>query len=192
MSDKKSLKSELRKKFSAARKALSPIERMVLNGAVASAVAALKEFADADCVAAYASDGIEVDLRSIIDLALKHGKRVALPRYDQERKLYDLAQITDFVCDTVPGKYGLAEPRKDLPEAVMSEKSLWLIPAVAFDKNGTRLGRGGGFYDRMLENAPGVRVGVFYQCQFSCEELPSEGHDQKLAMAVTEKQVYKF
>lgn len=192
MSDRKTMKSELRKKFSAARKALSPIEHLVLNGAVASSIAALKEFAEADSIIAYASDGIEVDVRSIIDLALQHNKSVALPRYNPERKLYDLALITDFERDTAPGKYGLPEPHKELPATTSGAKSLWLIPAVAFDKNGTRLGRGGGFYDRLLEDAPGIRVGVFYQCQYSEEALPCEAHDQKLTMAVTEKSVYRF
>ena len=192
MSNCKSDKEELRQKFYAARNALSCIERMVLNGAVASAVAALKEFAEASCIIAYASDGNEVDVRSVIELALQHGKSVAMPRYNEERKLYELAQITDFERDMSPGKYGLLEPHKNLPEVTLSTKSLWLIPAVAFDKTGTRLGRGGGFYDRMLENAPGVRVGVFYQCQYSAEALPSEEHDQKLTMAVTEKSVYRF
>ena len=68
----------------------------------------------------------------------------------------------------------------------------WLVPAVAFDKTGTRLGRGGGFYDRMFAEYPGRKVGVFYQSQYSEEVLPSAEHDQKLALAVTEDKVYKF
>lgn len=192
MSDGKAVKKALRQKFSAARKSLSMVERMVLNGSVCSAIAALKEFAEADLVIAYASDGIEADVRGIIELALQNGKSVALPRYNPERKLYELVLITDFLRDTAPGKYGLPEPHKELPAATVGAKSLWLIPAVAFDKNGTRLGRGGGFYDRMLEGAPGIRVGVFYQCQYSDEALPCEEHDQKLTMAVTEKNVYRF
>ena len=192
MSDSKAVKSELRKKFAAARKALSMVERMVINGAVNSSIAALKEFAEAPEVVAYAADSSEVDVRGVIELALQNGKSVALPRYNPERKLYELVFITDFERDTAPGKYGLPEPHKDLPVATLGEKPLWLIPALAFDKYGTRLGRGGGFYDRMLENAPGIRVGVFYQCQYSSEALPCEEHDQKLAMAVTEKSVYRF
>ena len=148
--------------------------------------------AEAPEVVAYAADSSEVDVRGVIELALQNGKSVALPRYNPERKLYELVFITDFERDTAPGKYGLPEPHKDLPVATLGEKPLWLIPALAFDKYGTRLGRGGGFYDRMLENAPGIRVGVFYQCQYSSEALPCEEHDQKLAMAVTEKSVYRF
>ena len=185
-------KKALRRQFSAARKALTPMEHLVLDGAICSRIAGLAEFAEAATVVAYASDGFEVNVRSIIEMALRLGKTVAMPRYDVAKKVYELAQITVFERDMVPGKYGLLEPSSDLPIADLSEKTLWLIPAVAFDKNGTRLGRGGGFYDRMLENAPGKRVGVFYHCQFSSETLPQAEHDQILTMAVTEKECINF
>ena len=185
-------KTLLRKKFSQMRKQLGDMEKLVLNGAVAARIIALDEFVRADLVIAYAADRFEVDLRGVIEFALQQKKQVALPRFDAAKGVYDLALIEDLARDTSVGKFNLLEPRKELPQAVLSEKALWLIPALAFDKKGMRLGRGGGFYDRMLENAPGKRVGVFYQCQYSDELLPSAEHDQYLHMAVTEQQTYKF
>ena len=192
MSDVKMLKSDLRKKFMAARKAMTPVEHLVLDGAIAARLLALPEFAAADVVVGYASDGNEVNVRSVLENALILGKKIALVRYDSTAKSYEPVEFASFQEDLEPAKFGLLEPKADLPQAVLSENSLWLVPAVAFDKTGTRLGRGGGFYDRMIAEYPGRKVGVFYQSQYSEEVLPSAEHDQKLALAVTEDKVYKF
>ena len=192
MSDVKMQKTELRKKFISARKAMSPVEHLVLDGAIAARLLALEEFAKADVVVGDASDGNEVNVRSVLENALIVGKKIALVRYDEAKKSYEPVVIQSFQEDLEPAKFGLLEPKADLPQAVLSENSLWLVPALAFDKTGTRLGRGGGFYDRMLAEYPGRKVGVFYQNQYSREVLPSAEHDQKLAMAVTEDKVYKF
>ena len=69
---------------------------------------------------------------------------------------------------------------------------LWLVPGVAFDGFGTRLGRGGGFYDRLLAAGFGHIIGVFRQVQFHAGQLPCEAHDRKLDSAVTEIQTYSF
>ena len=192
MSDVKMLKSDLRKKFMAAREAMTPVEHLVLDGAIAARLLALPEFTAADVVVGYASDGNEVNVRSVLENALILGKKIALVRYDSTAKNYEPVEFASFQEDLEPAKFGLLEPKADLPQAVLSENSLWLVPAVAFDKTGTRLGRGGGFYDRMIAEYPGRKVGVFYQSQYSAELLPSAEHDQKLALAVTEDKVYKF
>ena len=190
MSDLKAQKDVLRKKFLDLRANMSPVEHLVLDGAIAARLLALPEFAQADVVVGYASDGKEVDVRSVLENAHILGKKMALVRYDKAKKSYEPVVINSFQNDLEPAKFGLLEA--ELPKAVLSEKSLWLVPAVAFDKTGTRLGRGGGFYDRMLAEYPGRKVGVFYQCQYSEELLPSAEHDQSLALAVTEDKVYKF
>ncbi|MBR2356757.1 MAG: 5-formyltetrahydrofolate cyclo-ligase [Lentisphaeria bacterium] len=192
MSDLKAVKDALRKKFLALRAAMSPVEHLALNGAISARLLAMEEFAAADTVVGYATDGNEVDVRSVLENALIVGKKIALVRYDKTRKSYDPVEITSFQEDLEVAKFGLLEPKADLPKAVLSEKSLWLVPAVAFDRKGTRLGRGGGFYDRMLTEYPGRKVGVFYQNQYSEEALPCAEHDQKLDLAVTEDRVYKF
>lgn len=186
------LKDDLRKKFLAIRKAMTPVEHLVLDGAINARLLALEEFANSDVVVGYASDGCEANVRSVLENALIVGKKIALVRYDRAKKSYEPVEINSFQEDLEPAKFGLLEPKAGLPQAALSEKSLWLVPAVAFDKTGTRLGRGGGFYDRMLSEYPGSKVGVFYQCQYSEEVLPSAEHDQKLTLAVTEDKVYKF
>ncbi len=188
----KEAKTALRKKFSALRKALSPVEHLVLNGAICARILAMKEFVAADTVVGYASDGNEADVRSVLENARIVGKKIALVRYDQSGKCYEPVEINSWQDDLEVAKFGLLEPKAGLNPAVLSENSLWLVPGVAFDEHGSRLGRGGGFYDRMLESYPGKKVGVFYQCQYSCEALPDAAHDQKLTLAVTEDKVYEF
>ena len=192
MSEIKVQKDALRKKFLTLRANMNPVEHLVLDGAIAARLLALPEFAEADVVVGYASDGKEVNVRSVLENAHILGKKMALVRYDKAKKSYEPVVISSFQNDLEPAKFGLLEPKAELPKAVLSEKSLWLVPAVAFDKTGTRLGRGGGFYDRMQAEYPGRKVGVFYQCQYSEELLPHAEHDQSLALAVTEDKVYKF
>ena len=192
MSEIKLQKDVLRKKFLTLRANMNQVEHLVLDGAIAARLLALPEFAEADVVVGYASDGKEVNVRSVLENAHILGKKMALVRYDKAKKSYEPVVINSFQNDLEPAKFGLLEPKAELPKAVLSEKSLWLVPAVAFDKTGTRLGRGGGFYDRMLAEYPGRKGGVFYQCQYSEELLPRAEHDQSLTLAVTEDKVYKF
>lgn len=192
MNDIDVIKKSLRSKFKAIRQAITPMEHLVLDGAISALLLNLPEFINADVVAGYVSDGTEVNLRGVLEKALQLNKAVALPRYNPEQKVYEQVLITSFADDLVPGKYGLLEPRSDLPRAEMTARSCCLVPALAFDGKGNRLGRGGGFYDRLLKDFPGAKIGVFYQSQYSSEPLAIAEHDQKLTMAVTENKVYKF
>ncbi len=185
-------KKALRKEFLAARSAISPLERLVLDGAVSGHILSLSEFAAAPGVILYASDGTEPELRGVCESALAAGKIAALPRFVPDSGVYELARITDWERDLAPGRYGLLEPARSLPAVSGARDWVWLIPGVAFDAHGTRLGRGKGFYDRLLNGHPGIRIGVFYQCQFSDRALPKAEHDGRLAWAVTEIKIYKF
>lgn len=190
IADEKKLK---RQEFMQRRRNMSAMEHLVLDGSVCARILSLPEFAAADLIIGYISDGNEVEIRGVLEKALELGKKVALPRYDAEQKCYEIIRVNNLQSDLVPGKFGILEPAVDLPAAPpAADDTLWLIPAVAFDENGTRLGRGGGFYDRMLEGAAGVRTGVFYQCQYSSVPLAAAEHDQHLTMAVTEDKIYKF
>lgn len=188
----KTQKDAFRQSFLRRRREISPMERMVLNGAIAGQILSMEVFANAPGIVGYASDATEPELRGVLEEALAQHKKAALPRFNAARKVYEPVLITDFETDLVAGKYNLPEPRPELPIAEVDKDWLWLIPGVAFDGFGTRLGRGKGFYDRMLDSYPGNRVGVFYQCQMSEKALPCGEFDQPLTMAVTEKKVYNF
>ena len=176
-------KSELRKEFSARREGLAPECRAAADAAIRAALTRWSVFAAAPAVAAFAAFGAEPDL-----LPLAVAKPWYLPRYAAERGVYTLVRVRDTGADLVRGKYGIWEPRPELPELPEERwrELLFLVPAVACDFSGVRLGRGGGYYDRIL-SAPGCRAAaVVYACQLSAAALPCEAHDRRMDWVVTE------
>jgi len=141
-------------------------------------------------VALYASDGEEPDLSGLFK---EEGKGFYFPRWNAEEEAYDLVRVESLERELVRGRFGLLEPDPGLPAASSGEwaRMLVLTPAVACDRGGVRLGRGGGFYDRMLARCGGPAVGIVYACQLA-ESLPREPHDRKVAFAVTEEGVLRF
>lgn len=180
-------KRELRKHYLARRAALSPEERLRADAAICRNIRRLACYQAADCIAAYASDGREPDLFGLLG-----EKRFFLPRYIAADAGYELVEIHDVARDLVRAKFGLLEPRPELPAATpefAADRLLYLTPAVACTPSGIRLGRGGGFYDRMLAAARGPVVGVIYACQLA-NDLPREEHDRNVDVVVTEQDIY--
>ncbi|QSH40013.1 5-formyltetrahydrofolate cyclo-ligase [Lentisphaerota bacterium ZTH] len=186
-------KKSVRREFSSRRKSLNPEYKSKADAAINRRICELLEGLSSNLIAAYISDGFEADLSAAIEYCLAFGKKVFLPRYTPKSGIYEMAEISNLTADLVPGKYGLAEPAELLPAASAAElKSMvWLVPGVAFDLSGMRLGRGGGYYDRLLQNAEGTVIGVFYDCQRAVE-LPAVDHDRRLNMVVTESSVFNF
>jgi len=184
-------KSKMRKHYLAERAALDANSRVIADSAICSALCALSMFKTAENIAAYVSDGTEVDLETLFLECEKAEKKVFLPRYSASSEAaYEMVEINNLSLDLVPGKYGLMEPAQKLPAATAGQinEMLWLVPGVAFDNTGARLGRGKGIYDRLLSNSNGLSIGVFYECQRS-DKIPAGEHDQSLDMIVTEKMI---
>ncbi|MDD5597766.1 MAG: 5-formyltetrahydrofolate cyclo-ligase [Victivallaceae bacterium] len=182
-------KKDMRKRFFAKRATLDAEYRKAADAAICAAVGALSMVKNAECIAAYMSDGTEVDLTAFMLECEKADKRIFLPRYSASPGVgYEMVEIDDLSQDLVTGKYGLPEPSQKLPAASAEQinNMLWLVPGVAFDKIGARLGRGKGIYDRLLKNSNGLSIGIFYECQ-RADKVPAGEHDQKLDMIVTEK-----
>ena len=90
------------------------------------------------------------------------------------------------------GMYGIYEPDRDRCEkAVFSNKSLCIVPGVAFGRNGERLGFGKGYYDRFLESFNGITVGLSFEECLS-DSIPMEEHDKKIDYLITDKKIYKI
>lgn len=103
-----------------------------------------------------------------------------------------MVEITDWEKDLIPGKYGIPEPVPELPAAdrdLIREQMLFMVPAVACTPAGTRLGRGGGFYDRLLAGVKNAPVAVVYSCQIA-PFIPRAGHDCSMGTVVTEKDLW--
>lgn len=180
-------KAALRRIFAAARKAIPPETRQKYDRAIVSSIAELKCFQEAEIIAAFIPLGAEPDLSPLFS-----AKVLLLPRFVQETGVYELACVENIRRDLLPGKYGIPEPRPEIPAfsgEIAASRVLFLTPAVSCDRHGTRLGRGGGFYDRLLKDVKIPPVAVIYSCQLSDSPLPGTLHDVKMGTVVTEREV---
>ncbi|MCG3150553.1 MAG: putative protein YqgN [Verrucomicrobiae bacterium] len=152
------------------------------SAAVWERLTGLAGFTGAHCVCVYVSTGNEIETHGLIRQLLALGRRVCVPGFAGQ---YVPAQILDFDADLVAGQYGILEPKSIIPAI----PDAWLVPGLAFDRHGNRLGRGKGYYDAMLRAAGGVKIGLAHDFQVVAE-LPVEQHDVRLDFVVTERQTF--
>ncbi|HSQ79838.1 MAG TPA: 5-formyltetrahydrofolate cyclo-ligase [Casimicrobiaceae bacterium] len=183
-------KRALRERVIAARDAIAPGVRALASEAIADRICALESWARARVPLLTLPFRSEWDAAPVAARALAAGKVVALPRVDANAKVLRLHRITDLARDIAPGHLGIPEPRPDCP-AIDRDTIDWiLIPGVAFDARGHRLGYGGGYYDRLL---PGLqraahRVAGAFEMQI-VDTLPLAPHDCGIDTVVTERRV---
>jgi len=147
------------------------------------------EFSAADCVALYSAVAGEVFTDLVFDVARRQGKRVVFPRVCSAGLEFYLVEGREMLS---PGTFGVLEPAAGIP-VPLSTIDLAVIPGVAFDLCGHRLGYGKGYYDRTFCTAPGrpLLVGFAFDLQL-VSQLPREGHDVRLDLLVTETRVLDF
>lgn len=126
----------------------------------------------------------EPDIAPLVDLGLRTGKLIALPRYNSSQGVYEAAQIQNMAEDLIPGRFGVREPAPNCPALPLNQLDLTLVPGIAFDSSGRRLGRGKGFYDRLLPGTTGMTLGLAFDWQES-DALPVEPHDVELDAVLT-------
>ena len=180
-------KRALRKEFSRRRDSLDAETRLRYDAAIRERVRALRGFRDAEAVAAYIRHGAEIDLSPLFP-----GKQLLLPRFNGRSGVYEMVAVENLELDLLPGRYGIPEPSPSLPAAepdFVASRVLFLVPAVACDRQGRRLGRGGGFYDRLLAGVKIPPVAVIYACQLSETALPGTEYDVPMGTIVTEREV---
>ena len=126
----------------------------------------------------------ELDVWPLLEKLLPAKKVCALPAFDEATQFYSARRVRNLETDIVTGKFGVSEPRASCEPIPLDRFDLVLVPGVAFDWRGHRLGRGRGFYDRILAQASGVKCGVAYDFQL-LEEIPAEPHDAPVNFVVT-------
>ncbi len=126
----------------------------------------------------------ELDVWPLLEEALKGHKLVALPRFSQTRKDYEARQVQDPARDVARGQFGIREPGEGCVTVSLEQIDLILVPGVAFDCRGYRLGRGKGYYDRLLRGYRGIACGVGFDEQLA-EAVPVEPHDFRLNCILT-------
>ena len=185
-------KLALRDQLVTARGRLPLAELGVRAEAVAALLLAAPEVRRAATVAAYVSVGREPGTGALLDALVAAGKRVVLPLLQADNDL-DWAAYSG-ADGLVPAGRGLLEPTGPAlgPEAVATADAV-IVPGLAVDRTGLRLGRGGGSYDRALGRVP---VGTFTCVVLNDEEVldsvPAADHDRRVTAAVTQERLLRF
>jgi 5-formyltetrahydrofolate cyclo-ligase len=148
----------------------------------------LPEFWAAPLLLTYISIDNEVDTRTIVRSALEEGRRIAIPRIRTDATM-DWVEIQSLETLS-PGKHGIPEPPSAAPPLVPCQDSVVLVPALAFNAAGHRIGFGGGYFDRFLAGFEGVSIGLAYDYQV-IEPWPLAPHDRPVQFVVTESAVYR-
>lgn len=184
----KQTKKEIREQYRRIREALPPEMRKSADEMIAKRLFDCAFYQNARFIYCYASLNDEAGTNMIIEEALRNGKRVALPRVRGKRRM-EFCFIKS-PADLKPGFMGIKEPGPWCPKAPAPFKdSLVLMPGIAFDRNGTRAGYGGGYYDTYLEgHAECIKAALAYSVQIA-PEIPAAPADIKVDMIVTEKEL---
>lgn len=177
-------KQDLRRAVAARKALLSAHERLEAARAVFDALERLTAFTLAENILLYHSLPDELPTHEFLDKWGKsRGKRFFLPRVNGvnlDILPYDSSRMA-------LGAFHIEEPQGD-DTVDMSEIDMVVVPGVAFDRSRNRLGRGKGFYDRLLAGSRAVTVGVAFDCQlFDADEIPVEPHDVALDYIITER-----
>ena len=166
------MKSELRKQILQELKALSQEQKQAMDRALTERFLNHPFYQEAKVIATYLSFPHEFQTQELIKQALKDGKKVLIPKtYPKGRMefvIYDPQQLAKT-------SFGLLEPQGDLEVVDTSRIDLIHVPGLAFTMDGYRIGYGGGYYDRYLENFAGHSLSTIYPCQV--QEFNSEDHD---------------
>jgi 5-formyltetrahydrofolate cyclo-ligase len=168
------------------RDALPPHERAAGSQAIAARIVALPEFAAAPSVLLTLPFRSEWDTRLVASAALAANKALLVPRVDPVARVLSLHRIESLTDAVVSGYRGIPEPRAEAPHASPNDVAFALVPGVAFDGGGRRLGYGGGYYDRLLPLLPrgAPRIAGAFEVQL-VDTVPAAGHDLAVDMIVT-------
>ncbi len=142
-------------------------------------------------IGGYWPKGREFDSLLILEQAIERGHKCALPAIEEEKLILHFLEWTPE-CKMVNGAFDIAQP-SGTPELL---PDIILVPLLAFDRRGIRLGQGGGYYDATLEHLRQTKdvlaVGTAYAGQAVLFNLPAEDHDERLDMVITPKGVHDF
>lgn len=178
-------KDAVRNAMRAARAALDPHARHAAAAAAAERLTSVPAFANAHAVALYSALAFELDPTPAFDALLRRGVRVAYPRVVRGRRDLEFAWIADLAA-LVPGAFGIREPARDAPPASPAEIEVFVVPGLAFDLAGHRVGWGQGHYDATRALRPGPWwIGYGYDFQL-VPSVPARPHDQPMDAVVTD------
>lgn len=185
------IKAEIRKEVGQKRDSISMEERDEKSKRIMDTLFSLKEFKDARVVHFFVNIKSEVFTGEMIKGALAAGKRVVVPFIDSANRRLLLSEIKDYEKDLMPGYWGILEPKREsFRETSIDDVDLMVIPGLAFDKKGGRIGYGAGYYDRLLSvrKKKMLLIAVAYELQIA-EDVPTHERDVRVDKIVTESRV---
>lgn len=177
-------KAELRRKIRERLKAMPAAERAEGSAAICRQLRAEPSWQNARRVLAFVPMAQEPDVWPVVLEALKSGREVALLRHAHDGDHYVPCMVRDVDRDLRPGQFGILEPAAHCPIADLMRLDFAVVPGIGFTFNGGRLGRGKGYYDRVLAGVPMLKCGVAFDCQI-VDEFPMEPHDVRLNCILT-------
>lgn len=186
------IKRALRARVLAARDALDAADRSAASQAIAQRIAVLPACRAARALLVTLPFGSEWDTRPLVDIALAATKTIVLPRVNARTRMLELRAIADPAADVEPGHLGIPEPRVSCLLVDLVEIDAVIVPGVAFDATGRRLGYGGGYFDRLLPLLrPDVpRIAGAFDLQVVAE-VPAALHDLRVDCIATETRLIR-
>lgn len=169
------IKSELRQLYKEKRRNIA--DKEIKDDHIISSFLDSDLYKNAELILCYASLKSEISTDKLITAALSDGKRVALPLCTDKNGSMEFYFI-DSLSDISEGAFGIREPNAEkCKRAEDFANSICVVPALAFDKKGCRLGYGKGYYDRFLKNYTFISVGLCYN-DFIMDSLPTDEYDE--------------
>jgi len=186
MEEKKKLRQQMKDKLKSVQPALmkqrsQEIHQRLFNSEL---------WIEARTIAVTVSQGAEIDTREIIEQGWKENKTVVVPKCLPKEKQLNFRKISSYnQLETV--FYGLLEPKIDETAAVGKEEiDLIIVPGLLFDRDGYRIGFGGGYYDRFLKDAEALKMAQAMDIQIA-ERIPHEKHDIPVDIIMTPTEVIR-
>jgi 5-formyltetrahydrofolate cyclo-ligase len=185
--DSREAKRDLRERVLRSRDALSPEAREQFAEAIRAAIAEREDFRRARTLLLSLAFRSEWQTRPLFAQCWSAGKTTVAPRVNRRTRMLELHAVSDLERDVASGYLGIFEPQPHCPSVDVAAIDWVLVPGVAFDLAGHRIGYGGGYYDRLLptlrEDAP--RIAGAFELQI-VERVPASAHDLKVDAIVTE------
>ena len=183
-------KAALREKIRSLKKTLDPKDVGRMSAGIAENLFALKDYQQSQKVLVYLALKGEAQTEKIVQKSFEEGKRVFVPVVDREKDELLISELPDRKINLVKGAYGVREPvEKDRKIAAPEIIDLAIVPGLAFDREGSRLGHGKGYYDRFLKRLSphALRLGLAFGCQV-LPSIPFCEHDVRVHKVLTENQ----
>jgi 5-formyltetrahydrofolate cyclo-ligase len=187
-------KKSLREEYLLKRRLMPTEDAARLSLVVCDYLLSLPEFVSSSRIALYAGVHGEVSTDRIFKAAITQGKEVFFPKSESTVRPL-LFYKTDSLEDLTPGLYGVPEPEgrgESVSPIDPAELDLIVVPGIVFDHSGARLGFGKGYYDMVLSGVSAVKVALAFYMQVLEEPLPTEAHDIRMDMLITERGIESF